>query len=164
MYASTVRHHIILSSTSEKSPPREIFYCPENVAVFCKKSLALSALETFVITALYKSTFTIPYHTLNMIIQPRMSSLKITRQSVSECCLIRLFPYILFDKYNYLYFSIGNGQPREPALCQLYGHTLVPCSDNDARLHGRPHRSISSRVSRLASSLHCETDMESSPR
>jgi len=23
----------------------------------------------------------------------------------------------------YLYFSIGNGQPREPALCQLYRHT-----------------------------------------
>jgi len=31
---------------------------------------------------------------------------------------------VLFDKiterYNYLYFSIGNGQPREPALCHLY--------------------------------------------
>jgi len=26
----------------------------------------------------------------------------------------------------YLYFSIGNGQPREPALCQLYQHNLVP--------------------------------------
>ena len=26
----------------------------------------------------------------------------------------------------YLYFSIGNGQPREPALCQLYRHTFVP--------------------------------------
>jgi len=26
----------------------------------------------------------------------------------------------------YLYFSIGNSQPREPALCQLYRHTLVP--------------------------------------
>ena len=23
-------------------------------------------------------------------------------------------------------FSIGNGQPGEPALCQLYRHTLVP--------------------------------------
>ena len=23
-------------------------------------------------------------------------------------------------------FSIGNGQPREPALCQLYRHTFVP--------------------------------------
>jgi len=26
----------------------------------------------------------------------------------------------------YLYFNIGNGQPREPALCQLYRHTFVP--------------------------------------
>ena len=26
----------------------------------------------------------------------------------------------------YLYFSIGNGQPREPALCRLYRHTFVP--------------------------------------
>jgi len=26
----------------------------------------------------------------------------------------------------HLYFSIGNGQPREPALCQLYRHTFVP--------------------------------------
>jgi len=28
----------------------------------------------------------------------------------------------------YLYFSTGNGQPREPALCQLYRHTFVPYS------------------------------------
>ena len=27
----------------------------------------------------------------------------------------------------YLYYSTGRGQPREPALCQLYRHTLVPC-------------------------------------
>ena len=27
----------------------------------------------------------------------------------------------------YLYFSAGNGQRREPALCQLYRHTFVPC-------------------------------------
>jgi len=40
---------------------------------------------------------------------------------------------VLFDKITsvyfiwkiYLYFSIGNGQPREPALCQLYRHTFV---------------------------------------
>jgi len=36
-----------------------------------------------------------------------------------------MFPYILFEKI-YLYFSIGNGQPTEPALCQLYRHTSVP--------------------------------------
>jgi len=33
--------------------------------------------------------------------------------------------YILFEKYIRI-FSTGNGQPREPALCQLYRHTLVP--------------------------------------
>jgi len=40
---------------------------------------------------------------------------------------------VLFDKIAsayfawkiYLYLSIGNGQPREPALCQLYRHTFV---------------------------------------
>ena len=26
----------------------------------------------------------------------------------------------------YLYFSIGNGEPRQPALCQMYRHTFVP--------------------------------------
>jgi len=42
---------------------------------------------------------------------------------------------VLFDKIasvyfickKILYFSIGNGQPREPALCQLYRRTFVPC-------------------------------------
>jgi len=37
----------------------------------------------------------------------------------------KILPYILFAKY-ILYFSIGNGQPKEPALCQLYQHTFVP--------------------------------------
>ena len=31
--------------------------------------------------------------------------------------------YILFLKI-YLYFSVGNGRPREPALCQLCRHTI----------------------------------------
>ena len=44
---------------------------------------------------------------------------------------------VLFDKIAsvyfilkkiYLYFSIGNGGPREPALCQLYRHNFVPYS------------------------------------
>jgi len=26
----------------------------------------------------------------------------------------------------YLYFCIGNAQPREPALCQLFRHIFVP--------------------------------------
>ena len=28
-------------------------------------------------------------------------------------------------------FSIGNGQPREPALCQLYRRTVVPCQPGE---------------------------------
>jgi len=44
---------------------------------------------------------------------------------------------LLFDKIAYvyfileifLYFSIGNGQPRELALCQLYRHAFVPYVD-----------------------------------
>ena len=42
---------------------------------------------------------------------------------------------VLFDKIAsvylkkiYLYFSSKKGQPREPALCQLYRHTFVPYS------------------------------------
>jgi len=45
-----------------------------------------------------------------------------------------LLPYTLVEKI-YLYFSIGNGQPREPALCQLYRHTFVPCLYTRATLH-----------------------------
>jgi len=37
----------------------------------------------------------------------------------------KLLTYILSEKIC-LYFSIGNGQPREPALCQLYRRTFVP--------------------------------------
>ena len=36
---------------------------------------------------------------------------------------------VLFVAKRYLYFSIGNGQSGEPALCQLYRHTFVPCAD-----------------------------------
>ena len=45
---------------------------------------------------------------------------------------------VLFDKIVsvyfiwkiYLYFNIENGQPRKPALCQLYRHTFVPYWDS----------------------------------
>ena len=51
--------------------------------------------------------------------------------TVSECCLIKLLPYISYIPYIlcekiYPYFSTGNGRPGEPALCQLYRHTFVP--------------------------------------
>jgi len=48
---------------------------------------------------------------------------------------------VLFDKIAsvhfiwqiYLYFSIGNGLPRKPALCQLYQHTFVPYSSDSEK-------------------------------
>ena len=45
--------------------------------------------------------------------------------TVSECCLIKLLPYYIVGVCE-KYFSIGNNQPREPALCQLYRHTFIP--------------------------------------
>jgi len=39
---------------------------------------------------------------------------------------------VLFEKI-YLYFNIEDGQPfREPALCQLYRYTFVPCTTHGA--------------------------------
>jgi len=64
--------------------------------------------------------------------------------TVSECCLIKLPPCILFEKKTYLYFSMGNGQTREPALCQLYRRTFVPCSAT----HPALMRSFATRVAR----------------
>jgi len=56
---------------------------------------------------------------------------------------------VLFDEIDsvyfvwkiYLYFSIGIGQPREPALCQLYRHTFVPYCSLSADV-GRHRRSF----------------------
>ena len=41
--------------------------------------------------------------------------------------MIKLLPYIYLKKIH-IYFSSGNGQPREPALRQLYRHTFVRCA------------------------------------
>ena len=41
--------------------------------------------------------------------------------TVFECCLIKLLPYILFEKYIDI---LALEMAREPAL--LYRHTLVP--------------------------------------
>jgi len=46
--------------------------------------------------------------------------------TISECCLIKLLPYILSEKYIYILGLEMVSQPREPALCQLYRHTFVP--------------------------------------
>ena len=50
----------------------------------------------------------------------------------------------------YLYFSIGNGKPREPALCQLYRHTFVPDTKSLIR--------VSVSVARCASETRPECD------
>ena len=39
------------------------------------------------------------------------------------------YVYFIRKKYFYLDFSTGNGQPGEPALCQLYRHTFVPYNE-----------------------------------
>jgi len=47
----------------------------------------------------------------------------------------------------YLYCSIWNGRPEEPALCQLYRHTFVPCRRRHAREtdgNGKPNRFVGS--------------------
>jgi len=57
------------------------------------------------------------------------------KTSISVCVISNQNTFrVLFDKIAsahfiwkiYLYFSTGNGQPRERALCQLYRHTFVP--------------------------------------
>jgi len=55
----------------------------------------------------------------------------------------------------YLYFSTGNGQPREPTLCQLYRHTFVPCLLLSARGACRRYRSIADTLRRLLQLLIC---------
>ena len=44
---------------------------------------------------------------------------------------------MFYLKNTCLYYSIGNGQPRKPALCQLYRHTIVPY-----REYGEPSRRV----------------------
>jgi len=45
--------------------------------------------------------------------------------TVSECCLIKLLPYILFETYIRPSILAVYGQPKEPAMCQLYRRTVV---------------------------------------
>jgi len=61
---------------------------------------------------------------INLFLKLQSSFWQFQAITVSEGCLIKLFRYILSEKID-LYFSIGNDQPREPALCQLYQHTFV---------------------------------------
>ena len=64
--------------------------------------------------------------TINFSLKLQSAFCYFQTMTVSECGLIKLLLYILFEKYIHLYLSVGNGQPWEPALCQLYRHTFVP--------------------------------------
>jgi len=53
----------------------------------------------------------------------------------------------------YLYFSIGNGQPMEPALCQLHRHTFVRYRVKVSDIVGLSFLSGSSLLSESAHAL-----------
>ena len=59
-----------------------------------------------------------------------ISILLISNQNTFRVLFDKL-AYMNFIRKIYLYFSIVNDLPREPALCQLYRHTFVPCVCND---------------------------------
>jgi len=68
-------------------------------------------------------------NTINLLFKAAISILPISNHNCFR---------VLFDKIAFVYFigkicshfSIGNGQPREPALCQLYQRTFVPYEVN----------------------------------
>jgi len=70
--------------------------------------------------------------------------------------LLQLLPYICLKKI-YLYVSIGNGKPREPALCQLYRHTFVPYFSLFLPLVFLSIFSAANRSTRYAESRHFTT-------
>ena len=63
----------------------------------------------------------------NLFFSTAISILVISNRNSSECCLIKLLSYRPYSIWKIcLHFNIENGQPREPALGQLYRHTFVP--------------------------------------
>jgi len=54
-------------------------------------------------------------NTINLFLKRQSAFCSFQTITVSECCLIKLLPYILFEKC--IYFSTADGQPRQPALC-----------------------------------------------
>ena len=82
--------------------------------------------------------------------------------------MIKLLPYILFEKKIYSYVSVRNGQPREPACVAIISaHMLVPYSDcvgnasgNNCAcdLHTEVRRAAVITSLGSASSLRCERD------
>ena len=61
------------------------------------------------------------------IFETSISILVISNHNSFRMLLDKVVPVYFIWKI-YLYFSIGNGQPREPALCKLYRH-FVPYSN-----------------------------------
>jgi len=70
-------------------------------------------------------------NTVNLSFKTAVSILLISNHDCFRVLfdLIKLLPYILLEKYS----NIGNDQPREPALCQLYRHTFVPNENGELR-------------------------------
>ena len=63
--------------------------------------------------------------TINLFFRTTISILVISNHNSFRVLLdIIASVYIIWKMY--LYFSVGNGQPRERALCKLYRHTFVP--------------------------------------
>jgi len=60
-----------------------------------------------------------------LIFQTAVSILHISNHNTFRELFCKIAFGYFFEKI-YLYFSIGNGQPGELALCQLYRHTFVP--------------------------------------
>ena len=63
--------------------------------------------------------------TINLFLQIALSILVISNHN-SFRALFEKIASVYFLWKIYLYFCVGNGQPRELALCQLYRHTFVP--------------------------------------
>jgi len=64
--------------------------------------------------------------TINLFSKTAISTLPISNHNSLRVLFDKIASAYFIEKKIYLYFSIGNGQPGEPALCQLYRHTFVP--------------------------------------
>jgi len=64
-------------------------------------------------------------YTVNLFFNTAIRILVISNRNSFRVLFDRIAT-VYFTRKIYLYFSIRNGQPREPALCQLYRHTFAP--------------------------------------
>ena len=61
---------------------------------------------------------------LNLLFKVAISILLVSNHNSFRVMFDKIASVYFIWKIN-LYFSVGNGQPMEPALCQLYWHTFV---------------------------------------